>query len=142
MIFSGWNAGFVLTVAASLLPSIFAQTVTYQAEDATLTGVTVATASAGYSGTLWVVLCAFENRADCVISSSQVLGMSGTLKRALIKSPSPSQVIRQSSMTLVLSTWAHMVQSIHVSPSTAVQAVMLVSRRQQHGPLLVPARCC
>lgn len=50
MIFSGRNAGLILTAAASLLPSIFAQTVTYQAEDATLTGVTVATASAGYSG--------------------------------------------------------------------------------------------
>ncbi|KAH0612372.1 uncharacterized protein H6S33_010424 [Morchella sextelata] len=64
MIFSGRNAGLVLTLAASLLPSIFAQTVTYQAEDATLTGVTVATASAGYSGTGYVE--SFDESTDQV----------------------------------------------------------------------------
>ncbi|KAH8145368.1 uncharacterized protein LAJ45_10651 [Morchella importuna] len=64
MIFSGRNAGLILTAAASLLPSIFAQTVTYQAEDATLTGVTVATASAGYSGTGYVE--SFDESTDQV----------------------------------------------------------------------------
>lgn len=49
-IFSWGRAGLLSLAAASLVPSIFAQTVTYQAEDATLTGVNVATASAGFSG--------------------------------------------------------------------------------------------
>lgn len=44
------RAGLLCLAAASLIPSIFAQTVTYEAEDATLTGVNVATASTGFSG--------------------------------------------------------------------------------------------